>query len=309
LGDVVVLALPVLFLGSTWYWSNWRDLGNPVWPIQPQAGPIVLFPGVWTVSTFYQDALPIELARLSYPAQLWSVWREQTNVFTPDMRLGGLGPLWLVVGLPALGLMTVQAMRKRQWGPLAVIGLAGVLFGLTPVNWNTRYVLAPVAIGGMAAGWLLSQLEGWPRRLLSGLVVLGAAYSFGLVLAFGPITARQAALFGQLPSVERRASLSGIVPANDEAMRWFDQNVPAGATVAYGWGKVILYPFWGAFDEHRFVYVPPTEAPNWFDRLRQLRVEYLVVDVDSAEAQAAAGDTRFQAVFGDGRYALYYLAD
>jgi len=309
LGDAVVFALPVLILGSTWYWSNWRDLANPVWPIQPQAGPIVLFPGVWTVSTFYQDALPTELARLSYPAQLWSVWREQTNVFTPDMRLGGLGPLWLVVGLPALGLMTIQAIRRRELWPLAVIGLAGVLFGLTPVNWNTRYVLAPVAIGGVAAGWLLSQLEGWPRRLLSGLVVLGAAYSFGLVLAYGPITAQQAALFGQLPSAERRASLSKIVPANDEAMRWFDQNVPAGATVAYGWGKVILYPFWGAFDEHRFVYVAPTDAPNWFDRLRQLRVEYLVVDVDSAEAQAAAGDTRFRAGSGDGRYALYYLAE
>jgi hypothetical protein len=189
-----------------------------------------------------------------------------------------------------------------------LIGLAATLFVLTPVNWTTRYILAPVAIGGVAAGWLLSQLEGWPRRLLSGLMVLGAAYSFGLVLAFGPITAQQAALFGQLPSAERRASLSGIVPANDEAMRWFDQNVPAGATVAYGWGKVILYPFWGSFDEHNFVFVPPSDPANWFDHLRQLRVQYLIVDLDSAEAQAALVDTRFQLLFRDGRYALYYLA-
>jgi hypothetical protein len=264
---------------------------------------------VWTVSSFYQDALPTELARLSYPAQLWSVWREQTDSFSPDMRLGGLGPLWLAVGLPALGLMTFQALRRRELWPLALIGVAAILFVLTPVNWTTRYVLAPVAIGGVAAGWLLSQLEGWPRRLLSGLMVLGAAYSFGLVLAFGPITAQQAALFGKLPSAERRASLSGIVPANDDAMRWFDQNVPAGAIVAYSWGKVILYPFWGSFDGHSFVYVPPSNPPSWFDDLRQMHVEYLVVDVDSAEAQAAAGDTRFQAVFGDARYALYYLAD
>jgi hypothetical protein len=186
--------------------------------------------------------------------------------------------------------------------------VAAILFVLTPVNWTTRYILAPVAIGGVAAGWLLAQLDGWPRRLISGLFVLGAAYSFGLVLAFGPITPGQAALFAQLPAAERRPALSGIVPANDDAMRWFDQNVPAGATAAYGWGKVVLYPFWGTLGDRSFVYVSPADAPTWFDRLRQQRVEYLVVDVDSAEAQAAAADARFQLLFRDGRYALYYLA-
>jgi hypothetical protein len=42
--------------------------------------------------------------------------------------------------------------------------------------------------------------------------------------------------------------------------------------------------------------------------LREQRVEYLVVYIDSAEAQAAAADARFQLLFRDARYALYYLA-
>src|SRR5579859_2297016 len=161
--DAVTLALPIAALGSYWYLSNWHDLGNPLWPIEVHIGQTVLFPGVWTTQSFYQDALPSELAHLNDLAQLWSEWRELTASFAPDMRLGGLGPLWFIAGVPALLVMVIQSVRTRSGLPLALAGLAGGIFFITPANWHTRYILLPLAIGGVAVGWLLSHLDAWPR--------------------------------------------------------------------------------------------------------------------------------------------------
>jgi hypothetical protein len=112
--DVSCAVLIAAVLGGYWYARNWIGLANPVWPMAMQLGPWRIFEGVWTTSTFYQDALPSVLANLTYPAQLWTVWQESTAYFTADMRLGGLGPLWLAVSLPCLVIYLGHAIRHRD---------------------------------------------------------------------------------------------------------------------------------------------------------------------------------------------------
>jgi hypothetical protein len=307
LADVGVVAVLGLALGGYWYLRNWIGSGNPVWPMTLQLGGWRVFDGVWTTAAFYQDALPPGLAPLPYLLQLWTVWRDSAAQFAADMRLGGLGPLWLAIGLPCTVVYGVQSLRHRDRRALAVLGFALAAFVLTPANWHTRYVIAPIAIGGVAAASVLGWLDRWPYRIMQSLVVGLGLYGIALTLFAGPISAADVDLFTRLPADERRSVFADQVAAVDPAMRWFSQNVSDSAITAYGWNGVILYPFWEHAPQRKLIYVPPVDPPVWFDELYRRGAEYLIARRDSAEAQSAGRDPRFYPEYSDNAYAIYSL--
>jgi hypothetical protein len=294
-------------LGGYWYVRNWLGLNNPVWPMTVQLGNWRVFEGVWTTATFYQDALPPLLTGLSYPAQLWTVWREPTTQFAADMRLGGLGPLWFAVGLPCLIVYLVQAIRQRDRLAATLFGFMFFAFVLTPANWHTRYVIAPVALSGVAIAITLEQLDRWPRRVMQGLALgLGLC---GVILAFvdGPVSPADVERFARLPQAERLSVFADQAAAVKPAMRWFSQNVPTNVTVAYGWQGVVLYPFWEYAPQRRMVYVPPVDVTAWFDALRIAGAEYLIAHRASVEADFAGRDPRFGLLYADDAYLIYAI--
>lgn len=303
------LVLLLSWLGGHWYFANWRDLGNPVWPITVPIAGRIIFPGVWTTTSFYQDALPQLLDGKPYWAQLWTVWQEPTSTYAPDMRLGGLGPVWLMVGLPSLLAFGLRAIITGHKPSLLLLGYALLAFFLTPANWHTRYVIAPIAIGGVAIAVTLHHLNHYPRRFVNGLVVTMSLYSFGLAVTLGPASPADMARFLALPPVERRAVFADSVAAIDPAMRWFDRNIRKEAVVAYGWGGVILYPFWSQSPTRRMIYVPAPPSGDWFDALRDHDTNYLIVRQGSDEALGARQDARFHAVYENATYAIYILLE
>ncbi len=294
-------------LGAYWYVRNWIGLSNPVWPMIVQLGNWRVFEGVWTTATFYQDALPPVLTGLSYPAQLWTVWREPTAQFAADMRLGGLGPLWLAVGLPCLIVYLLQAMRHRDRLAAALFGFMFFAFVLTPANWHTRYVIAPVALSGVAIAVTLDQMDRWPRRVMQGLMVGLGLCGIILTIVSGPVSPADVERFARLPEAERRSVFADQVAAVKPAMRWFSQNVPSNAIVAYGWQGVVLYPFWEYAPQRRMIYVPPADASSWYDALRKDGAEYLIAHHASVEADFAARDPRFGLLYADDAYLIYAL--
>lgn len=305
--DLSIFVTVTLFLGGYWYLSNWLDLNNPFWPMAVQVMGHSVFSGVWTTDSFYQGALPEKLVDLPYLAQLWTVWLEPTALYTPDMRLGGLGPVWFAVGLPCLLLYGLQGLITKDRSRLAIFGFAFGAFALTPANWHTRYILAPVAISGVALAMMISQFQFWYRVALGGLVVSLSFYSCLLTFTRSPVTPEDFMRFQRLPIIERRSIFADRVDAIQPAMRWFDRNVSDNSIVAYSWGGVILYPFWGAWNSHQMVYVPPVSGSNWYDALKQKEVFYLIARNGSAEAQTALQDPRFDLMYKDNLYTLYAL--
>lgn len=305
--DLAVAALPALILGGYWYLGNWHDLGNPFWPMTVQLGGLRLFDGVWTVNAFYENTEPGGLIGLPYPLLLWNIWREPTSFYGPDMRLGGLGPLWFAIGLPCAVFYLAQSLRHRDRMGLMTLGFAGVVFVLTPANWHTRYVIAPMALSGVAVAVLLGQMGRWLSITLSVLIVVHSIYSAGVALACGPVTAADVARFARLPAPERLAIFADNAAAVQPALRWFDRNVPETTTIAYGWGGVIFYPFWKGAPTRKVIYVPPTDPPFWFDALRRHNAEFLITRQGSREANAAAREPRFRTIYLDSTYAIYAL--
>jgi hypothetical protein len=129
----------------------------------------------------------------------------------------------------------------------------------------------------------------------------------GLALFHGPVTVADVQRFIWLPAVERRSIYMDEGVATQPAMRWFDQNVPDTARIAYGWNGVVLYPFQGLGARRVALYIAPVAAPGWYDALRKAGVTFLVTRPDSAENQAAVLDARFRLMYADGSYLIYAL--
>jgi hypothetical protein len=137
---MLAVAAPMLALGSFWYIRTWLVWGSPVWPIQ--LGP---FPGVVT-ATQWTDvsglAIPPQLRNLNSFALLVRSW------VTPGLSLGDI---WIFVLLPAIGLATIIAVKRRRPMPVLTVVLPlFVLNAVSPGAWQSRFEIPTVAAGAIA---------------------------------------------------------------------------------------------------------------------------------------------------------------
>ncbi len=295
---VAVYLGAALVLGGCWYAWNIAGYQNPLWPMQLDLGGRTILPGVWTSGTFYEGAAPELIAARPYLASLIAVWREPTARYAADVRLGGLGPLWPALGLPALLLFTGQTLRRPTLlqGSLLLFILATFL--LTPANWHTRYVLAPIGATGACVAVMLEQFARPLQAMLRGLAAAFACLMLLVVPVHGTGAAVDVIRNVQLPPDWRRTAFMADVPAMNDALRWAEQNIPAGSRVLYGWEGVILYPLFGADRQNELHYFGSGASGD-----------FAVVRAGSAEAAAALQDAAWTQVFASGSYLVFARAD
>jgi hypothetical protein len=134
LSRLLAFLAPVVVLTLPWYIGNWIAYGNPLWPFAVHFKGKPLLEGLLTLDWLSRD--PLRPKRLGLPALLLSpyLWLEPTNMYAHDARIGGLGILWIVLGVPSLvyALLTVPRRPRRLWLWIQVI--AGGLYLATPGN-------------------------------------------------------------------------------------------------------------------------------------------------------------------------------
>lgn len=160
---VAVLAgctVVVLALGAGWYVRAWVATGNPLHPYSVTVAGHTVFDGELDA----EDANPTPSRIAGRPAALQPVgswlaaldvreeWRGSSD--SDNARLGGLGLLWLLVGLPSLLIGVVVAVVRRNLGMLAVAAVVLVAVAASPDPWYPRFTI-PLVVPGLAAfGWL-----------------------------------------------------------------------------------------------------------------------------------------------------------
>jgi hypothetical protein len=137
LRGLFVAALATLVFGAEMYLVMWVRHGNPVWPIALHLGPLTL-PGENSVDELLAAGSALPRASGGLVERLSVSWLAIGTNPVFDMRLGGLGVLFLV----ALPLALFGVIRRRA-APLA---LAVVATLLSPDPSVPRYVLALPAL-------------------------------------------------------------------------------------------------------------------------------------------------------------------
>lgn len=213
-------SIGALAIGSSKYLENLARHGNPIWPVELRLGPLV-FPGDVAMAELAVTGLPEPYHSMGWLGRVASSWTALPDRYIYDMRLGGLGPLFLFGLLPAALLALVAArrpdhdrsarpgsseaaglprasrhiadLRERLAGvalPIAAVCIAALM---SPGAHWARYTLAvPGALLALAA----VMLEGLPTRArIAGSLVLLALAAWGIGVSFPGLSAGGPDLF------------------------------------------------------------------------------------------------------------------
>jgi len=303
--SLIGIGVACIGLGGYWYILNIAYYQNPFWPMQLQLGDIQLLGGVWTTREFYQEALPPSIAHWPYLFQILTIWHEMTGHYAADMRLGGLGPLWFALGLPGLTFFAVQTFRRPSAPNASVLFFLLTTFLLTPANWHTRYVLAPVGVAGACIAIMIEAMSGSIRQALSWTTAVLAVLTLMMVPAHGEARPTDVVRNAFLPSELHRTAFMDQVPTMDEALRWAELNITAGSTIAYGWGGVILYPLFGPDLQNRLIYVKPSTGGFSRKTVEGKCPEYVIARTGSVEEAIARQDSAVKKIFVSDKYAVF----
>ncbi|WP_106398243.1 hypothetical protein [Actinocorallia populi] len=295
------LVLPVVAVGAYWYLRTWLNYDNPFYPIT-----MIGFEGRGTVQELVMGTnVPAEIRAMTLPEQLWASWSSPfTDFSTPiyDIRLGGLGTLWLVFVLPfsVLGiLLWLKLFRHRLGagaGMLLLLGVA-VSFGPSPAPWWGRYVLLGYGCLLAFCVLLMSRLSrarsGLARACDGGLqFALAACTIMAAVLGhvYVPINSGEAAdeamvaEHGGTP-LNRLLSLSMAPDRFSRVWPWTEfralEQLPDGSVIALAEGNVqsLIMPLRGPRLERNLVVVePPRDIPHLVGRLHDQKAEYVLLD-------------------------------
>src|SRR5262249_7796583 len=223
------VAVCALGVGGWWYVRNLAHGHSPIYPMGVSLAGVTLFPG-------YYDAYALERAfdvdgLIAYwptPAQIaftWfqGLWYWPKSIVGFDMRLGGLGFLWVLACLPAVVALVRQRLRVRAaWRdevgrePLwLLLGIVGTGFVLVPCPWWSRLT---VWVYGLGLPCLATAQRLWTgrfgRRWLAACVAI-ALLEAGIVVARWQVQLVRVAIdsaHGELPRAPRRHIPSHFFP-------------------------------------------------------------------------------------------------
>ncbi|MFE6848867.1 hypothetical protein [Streptomyces sp. NPDC057686] len=180
-GSVTAFALPVIAVGSWWYLRTWKTYGNPFYPVS-----LLGFPGQGSVQdVVIDDNTPRHLRGSGLLSQLWTSWMQALHAQPAgyDIRLGGLGPAWVLLILPGaligLALWLRTQRRRGSAGLLAVTAVA--VTAASPAAWWGRFTLVTVGAFLPLAAYALTRLSqaraggGLPRLLTASITTATAS--------------------------------------------------------------------------------------------------------------------------------------
>jgi hypothetical protein len=149
--------------GGWWYIRNLATTGNPLYPFTIRVFGTTLFNGPHDVGETL--TVPPVGANSPWPVTVALNWASDLKFWNQgsidyQQRFGGLGPLWVWLGLPLAAVMILILIRRRNLALIPVITVL-IVFLLQPYKWWARFTLPLVALGSVAVAWAIVSAP-WP---------------------------------------------------------------------------------------------------------------------------------------------------
>ncbi|WP_258358472.1 hypothetical protein [Moorella sulfitireducens (nom. illeg.)] len=288
--------------GGFWYLRNWLAYGNPFFPFTFKVLGYTLWPGQGSVSDLVMAKnTPPELAGLPGWQQLLLSWQETYGPYTFDQRLGGFGPQWLYLEVPALFVTITLALVRREVRLLLLLLPLIFLFWLQPSRWWTRYTVFIVATGALSLAYLEERLPRFWAKPLQAATLSLVLISLAGSLTHGYFTPGVIARFLALPPEQR--SFFQLTPWGDE-LAWVDQ-VPSGSRIAFT-ETAFPYLLFGPRLENRLYHVIAVSEADMLARLQTWDAQYFFTTSSSLYYRWAQNNPQyFQPFFACGDYVTY----
>jgi hypothetical protein len=247
--SVVLAGLLAVVFGGFFYARNLSEYHNPLYPFEVKAGSTVLFDGPMADERSVIDTqVPEELAGKSEIVQVWESWNSEPTRYVFDQRLGGLGPQWVWLLVPALVALVVVAYARRRDLLTTLVLPSVVLLAFQPAPWWSRFSLVLVGPAAVAFALLVDMAK---RRWLA---VVFQVLLVALVVSTVWRAAERRDLSGYVYSPSEIVELARG-PARDRSIHvrvapWdaWAGRVDQGSTIVFQPEDVksgFFYPLWG----------------------------------------------------------------
>lgn len=190
----------LLALGAESYVDNLVRHHNPIWPVQVDLGPIHL-PGTEPMQKLLGSGAAAPRAHGGLILRTLHSWSTVGGLPAFDMRLGGLGPVFLA-SIPLAALSVARRRGEALVGALAAFAAALA----SPDPSVARYVLAVPALSLAFAAPALGRAAPLPRAAALGVASLTAALL--LVRAADGLTGEGPALLSYLSMPEQERAIA-----------------------------------------------------------------------------------------------------
>jgi hypothetical protein len=300
---LIAYAVPVLALGTPWYLANWLNFANPLSPFTIQIGGLKLFRGMRSAGALYSYGLTPRYR--SFPQWLLKLyfWLEPSIKYTHDAHYEGLGPLWPILGIPAVLYMFLTGLRERKptW-TMVLVGMGG-LYLVQMNNWKPRYSLFILALGGIGVAWVLHTAPPWVKGFTQALIVAGILWTVLLVGPMEMISIREVDTYAHLPA-ELRPHIS---QANVPAYRWLEENTYEGARIIYGYGLFFIAPLWENDLDNHVLYVETRVPEMWHREIVRQNPNFVYVQKHFSNRWIGTGEGLVP-VYTDRGFVIYQVS-
>lgn len=228
LQQTALVVVPLVLLGGYWYVRNALDHGNPVYPFA--VGPLDGLGSVerLLVAPNRPEVLTEVGGRVVQTVTSW-IADLSPGTYAVDQRLGGFGPIFPLLLLPA---SAVLLLSDRRASIRATFGLAVAVLVVVPTPWWSRGTIFLPAVAAAALAAVLSTTVGRRRTALLAavlaLTLVGVVCTVRLsVYPAGPSHSRVGP--AEALDLARSASPHDLGPY--AGYRWLDEERP-GANLA-----------------------------------------------------------------------------
>ncbi len=145
-----------LLLGGGWYARDYLHTGTPLYPVGLSLAGHTIFPGL-SINEVTKEEIntPVEIRGFSAPEKVFYTWMQglehwPQSIIGFDMRLGGLGFIWLLGCVPALvwGIWFFARHRNTKGIIFFCLLLINIIsFLCMPTNWWSRFTLWIIGLG------------------------------------------------------------------------------------------------------------------------------------------------------------------
>ena len=310
---VALLLLPVLCLGSFWYVRDLVEFSNPIYPGAVRVLGVTLFhgPGV-TLSTLPSGSGLNAIAH-SWGYDLTRLFNHSSGRWDrADEYEGGLGLVWLLLGLPLLIPFVFTTWRRNRLLFWTFLMPLGVLFAIQPYRWWNRFTIFLLAPGFVAVAAFVDRTSSRPLRLAVQSLALGCV-AVSLWLSSSHLVG-----WGHVYSVGDIVTTAGK-PASQRTLgrlflpelRWVD-DVPRNARIAsylrVNIARDQFPPFYGLYGRHfrhRVFALPAGTRAATLRWLQAHSIGYVYVRRPSPQDTWLRADQRFHLLFSNARVAAY----
>jgi hypothetical protein len=156
---ILVLIAASMLNGVYMYVRNWLVFGNPVHPYNVYIAGMQLFKGTMNYGYLSGPELLGKLHEIienkSWLGRMYFTWSDPKSWINYGGRMGGFGPLFFTILLPAMLASTIIAFMQRRWRFLLALVLpTAALLTMYKLSWWSRYSIYYAAAGMLGFAYI-----------------------------------------------------------------------------------------------------------------------------------------------------------